>query len=152
VLVFGYGVRRVIKRRLTWPRTGYVAYPHSRKWWITLVASSLLAITIGVGFECLMGFARRHHAMSVPEITTLVLYILLYAFWVFLMNREHPWKWLVLFFMALGLLTLALIVPGDFHRFEQLMLLLVGFAWLMSGAGTLWSYIRRTKPASPETE
>ncbi len=151
-LGLGFWLRRVIKRHLTWPRTGYVAYPRNRRWWITLVASGFVAIIVVVGFECLMGFARRHDAMSLPQTGMLVLYIALYAFWVFRMNREHSWKWLVLLFMALGLLTITLIVPGDSRQFDQFMLLLVGLAWLISGAGTLFSYIRHTKPATPETE
>jgi hypothetical protein len=153
VLALGYWGRRAVKRRLTWPRTGYVAYPrNTKRWWTVMVAGCLGAVVCVIGFEYLTRFAWRHHVMSVPRIVVSVLYTVPYAFWVFRMNREHPWKWLVLFLMGLGLFTIALFVPGNLGHFGQFMLLLVGFAWFASGAGTLFSYIRHTKPAAPGAE
>jgi drug/metabolite transporter (DMT)-like permease len=75
-----------------------------------------------------------------------------YAFWIYRMERHHPWKWLVLLFMALGLLAIALIAPADFVGLWRPMLLFVGLTWLGSGGATLYLYIRHTQPPAPEAE
>lgn len=152
-LGLGYWARRTIKERITWPRTGYTAFPRGGKaWWTGIITACLVAFVFALGLAFLMGIARRHHAMSLPRIGMLVLWTVLYAFWVFRMSREHRWKWLVLLFMALGLLAIAFIIPGNFNELGRPMLLFVGLMWFGSGAGTLYSYIRHTKPVTPDTE
>jgi MFS family permease len=154
VLGFGYWVRRVIKKHITWPRTGYAAYPRrgGKSWWIGIVATFLIAAVIAAAGACLMGFARRHDAMSIPRMGMLASIIAVYAFWVFFMCKKDPWKWLVLIFMGLGLLAITLIVPGDFIWLSHPALLFVGLVWLGSGGATLYSYIRYTQPPAPEAE
>jgi hypothetical protein len=58
----------------------------------------------------------------------------------------------VLLFMILGGMTLGFIVPGDFGQWARPPVLFVALLWLGSGAGTLYSYVRHAKPATPETE
>ncbi len=154
VLGFGYWIRRVVKKHFTWPRTGYAAYPRrgGKSWWIGMVTVFLVAAVLGAGGVCLLMLARRHGEMSFLGIGMLVSFVAVYGFWVFRMGREHPWKWLVLLFMALGLLAIGLPVRGDYFQVGWQVALFVGLVWLGSGAGTLYSYIRHTKPATPEVE
>jgi hypothetical protein len=153
VLGLGFWVRRVIKKHITWPRTGYVAYPRDRKsWWTAIVAASIGAAGVAVGFAYLLLFARRHGAISFPRIFMLAALGAPYAFWVFYMSREHWWKWLVLLFMALGLVAITLIVPGGFNELGWPPILFVGLVWLGSGGATLFSYMQHTKPPAPEAE
>ena len=67
-------------------------------------------------------------------------------------SREHPWKWLVATAMALGLFTMALIVPSILMESWWLPMSFIGLAWLASGGTTLFLYIRHTQPPAPEAE
>ena len=162
-----YWTRRAIKRCITWPRTGYAAYPRGGKsWWVTTVIARLIALIVVVGLAFLIGIARRHHAMSMSNLSwnlspktwnprvvlLIVISVTTYAIWAFRMGGGHWWKWLVLLFMILGVITLALMVPGDFGHWERPPVLFIALLWLGSGAGTLYSYVRHTKPTTPETE
>jgi membrane-bound ClpP family serine protease len=68
------------------------------------------------------------------------------------MGKGNPWKWLVLLFMALGLLVIDLLVPGDFEELFRPVALFVGLTWLGSGAATLCLYIRHTQAPVLETQ
>lgn len=151
VLALGYWGGQAIKKHITWPRTGYVAYRRDGKsWWTAVVATFVVSVVVGAGFTCLVILARRHDSISLPRMFMLVTWVPGYAFWIYHMGREHPWKWLVLLFMALGLLVIDLIVPGDVVELFRPVSLLVGLTWLGSGVATLYSYIRHTQPPAPE--
>ena len=146
-------VAKAIKKRITWPRTGYVAYPRDRKsWWKLILIVSVVSAVIAAGIGCLMRFDRRHDWISLGWMGNVFIYAAGYAFWVFYMGQKHWWKWLVLLFMALGLLAIALIAPADFVGLWRPMLLFVGLTWLASGVATLYLYIRHTKPPTPAAE
>ncbi|MGO8836817.1 MAG: hypothetical protein ACLQAH_16940 [Limisphaerales bacterium] len=154
VFGFGFWIRRVIKNHFTWPRTGYAAYPRvgGRSWWIGIVVVLVVSAVLAVGFACLLLFARRHDAINLPRMGMLVALAAVYPLWVFRMGRENPWKWLIVIFMALGLVAIALIVPGDVDALFRPVALFVGLVWLASGGATLYSYIRHTQPPAPEAE
>jgi drug/metabolite transporter (DMT)-like permease len=140
---------KAIKKYITWPRTGYVAYRRDRKSrWIVIVAAAAFA----TGCVCLMEFTRRHDWISLQRMCYLALWVPVYALWIYRMERHHPWKWLVLFFMALGLLAIGLIGPGDIVGLGRPVGLFLGLTWLGSGAATLYLYIRHTQPPAPEIE
>ena len=144
---------KAIKKRITWPRTGYVAYRIGGKsWWTTMVAVTALVTIFAAGVGCLMRFDRRHDWMNLVWMGIVALCVVAYALWIYRFSREHSWKWLVLLLMALGLLAIALIAPADFVGLWRPMLLFVGLAWIGSGAATLYLYIRHTEPPAPETE
>lgn len=137
-----------IKQHITWPRTGYVAYRRGGKLsWIAFASGA----AIGVGFTCLELFARRHDAMSPPRTAYLAIMPAAYAYSI-CRYREHPWKWLVVLFMALGLLVITLTVPGDAAALVRPVMLFVGLTCLGSGGVTLYLYIQHTQPPAPETE
>jgi len=141
-----WGVK-AIKQRFTWPRTGYVACRCSGlRWWTVLIAG----VALGAGFGYLMVLARRSHALSLERAVWMVVLLAAYAFFVLRWSREHTWKWLVLIFMALGLLGIALVVPGGAVESFPPAALFLGLAWLGSGLGTLYLYIHHTQLPAPE--
>lgn len=81
VLGPGYLLRRVIKKHITWPRTGYVAghslwrlmlaprlagreaapgVPTRKGLWYTMLALGFVAAIVAAGLACLVAFERRH--------------------------------------------------------------------------------------------
>lgn len=154
VLALGYWVRHLIKKRITWPRTGYVAlWPRTRSdegKYGRLFIILLCAIVAGA-----LGYLVARNLHAVPNLFRagyLTIWALTYAFWVFFMERQHPWKWLVLLIMALGLLLLGLRVPGGLFHLFWVVCLFVGLMWIMSGGVTLFSYLRHTQPPVGEVE
>lgn len=176
VLGLGYLVQRVIKKHITWPRTGYVAHhsiwrliltprsagvdagfgmPTRKGCWGAMLAFVLVTAVVSAGFAVVMVFEmRQQHGPLVLllRVAYLVFWVPLYAFWVFRMGREQRWKWLVLFFMALGLTAIGLIVPGSIVELSRWVMLFVGLMWILSGGITLSLYLRHTHPAVQVTE
>jgi uncharacterized membrane protein YhaH (DUF805 family) len=134
-----WGVK-AIKKHFTWPRTGYVAYRRSGwPWWKVIVATLAASAVFGAATACLMVLARRFHALSLERAVYLAVLLAAYAFFVFHWSRQQAWKWLVLIFMALGLLSIALVVPGGAVESFRPVALFLGLVWLGSGAATLYS-------------
>lgn len=141
IMAFQYWAVKAIKKHITWPRTGYVAYCRSgRPWWKAIVATFVGSAIIGAGAVCLVVLARRFHAISLARAGYLAVLLATYAFFVFRWSREHKWKWLVVIFMALGLLAIALVVPGDVVESFPPVALFLGLVWL-GWRATLYSYI-----------
>jgi drug/metabolite transporter (DMT)-like permease len=159
VLALGYWGSRVIKKRLTWPRTGYVApgaggadAQAKRNRWAAMVALAIFSVVVGAGMVCLLVLARRHQAVSVARVGYLAFWVPLYAFWIWRMGGANRWKWLGLVVMALGLFVLGVFGPGDFIELVRRVMLFVGLVWFGSGAITLCLYLRHTQPPAPEAE
>jgi MFS family permease len=172
VLGAGYWLRRVIKQRITFPRTGYVA-GHSlwrmmfaprtdknevapgtatrRAFWVAILSLTIVTAVVAAGFGYIMA-RQLHGALGFARVSYLAFWVPIYAFWVFRMGREHLWKWLVLLFMALGLVAIGLIVPGGFVELSRWVTLFVGLMWFVSGGATLYSYLRHTHPPASVTE
>ncbi len=174
----GYWVRSVIKRRITFPRTGYVAghswwplipaakpagtevapgVPTGKALWQTVLAFGLLAAVSAAGLVCLVAFERRHLGammwlVEVGYVGYLTFWVLGYAFWIWRMGQDHRWKWLVLLLMALGLVVIGLTGSGDFTEVARPVTLFVGVVWLVSGSATLVSYLRHTRPPTAEVQ
>lgn len=152
-VVLAYWARRAIKRRITWPRTGYVAYRRSGKVWWGKLAIACLNVLAFVTVVTLL--IRRGHVMSAwnlspktwnPRVVLLVVIsTVAYGIWIPRGGGEHRWKWLVLILMILGIITFALLVPGDFGQWARPPILFIAFLWLCSAVGTLYSYIHHTK-------
>jgi len=162
VLALGYWGSKAIKKHLTWPRTGYVAYGAGgteaqvkRNRWATMGALAVLSAVMAAGLVGLVVLARRHHAVSaasVARVGYLAFWVPLYAFWVWRMGGENRWKWVGLLFLALGLLVIGLLGPDDVIALVRPVMLFVGLVWFGSGAITLCLYIRHTQPPAPEAE
>jgi hypothetical protein len=155
VLALGYWGVRAIKKHLTWPRTGYVAYgvgglpgKAKRAYWAGRVSVFVLSVVIAAGLGGVVAFERKHHgamgSAGVGYVLYLAFWVPLYAFWIRRMGKQHPWKWLMLLLMALGLLVIGLLGPGDVTQVARPVMSFVGLVWFISGAATLASYLRRT--------
>ena len=174
-LVLGpcYLIRWIIKRRITFPRTGYVALGmgahHTgagggdlrakvkKSYWALFIVVGGIAAAVAVGVACLVAFQIRHVGsmgwlVGVGNVFYLGFWVLIYAFWIWRMGTEYRWKWLMLLFMALGLLAFGIWGPGNYIEVARPVMLFVGAVWVISGLATLYSYLRHTKPTSPETE
>ena len=169
----GYLIRWAIKRRITFPRTGYVALgvgPHytsagggdlrakvKKSYWALMVISGGIAAAVAVGVVYLVAIQIRHVSsmmwlVGVGYVGYLGLWVLLYAFWIWRMGRERRWKWLMLLVMALGMLVIGIFGPGNYIEVARPVMLFVGAVWVFSGLATFCSYLRHTKPTTPETE
>jgi hypothetical protein len=174
-LVLGpcYLIRWAIKRRITFPRTGYVALGvgthHTgaggddfsakvkKSYWAVIVVSGGIAAAVAAGLACLVAIQKRHLGammwlVGVGYVGYLGFWVLVYAFWIWRMGREHRWKWLMLLVMALGLLVIGIFGPGNYIEVARPVMLFVGAVWVFSGLATFWSYLRHTKPTTSETE
>lgn len=159
---FHFGTK-AIKQRITYPRTGFVAYRKSDRMWramiiafgVSCVASSGLAVA-----------ARRH--WDGPALGALF-GLFLAAAYAFGFARTVPWKWVVAAAMAAGSLAAVLLpasviaaVGGDpratypastgFAGTYLLSLLLYGGLLLISGGTSFWLYLRHTQPPALEGE
>jgi hypothetical protein len=90
--------------------------------------------------------------MNLFRIGYWTLFVVAYAFWVFRTSREHTWKWFMLLFMAPGLLAIVLMIPGNFFQQWWVVASFIGLVFFVSGAGTLCSYIRHTRPVTRGAE
>lgn len=141
VSLLGFPLRRFIKKRWTWRRTGYVAYRRDARWWVVLAVSSLVAAAIPL----VVVLVKRHAGVTPSQAGQWAVVPAGYAFLIFFRSREHLWKWLLFLIMVAGLLALGLPVHGDYERVGWQLLLFLGLVWIGSGAGTLFSYIRHTQ-------
>ncbi|MGO8765246.1 MAG: hypothetical protein ACLQSR_08955 [Limisphaerales bacterium] len=178
VLAPGFWLRNVIKKRITFPRTGYVAgHSHWRQMFapeppgaeaapgvptrwamcLTMLAIVLVGAIVGGAFVCLLVFEKRHlNSMMWLANARCVVYptilLAVYAFFIWQMGREHRWKWLMLLLMAVGFLVIGLLGPGDIMDAARPVMLFVGVMWIISGLGTLFLYLRRTHPPVAEAQ
>jgi hypothetical protein len=154
-----YWIRRMIKRHITWPRTGYVAYRRGKSWWlkITLIIINALVFVVMVAF-----LIKRGHVMSMwnlspktwnPRVVLLVaISIIAYLFQFSRRNNGHRWKWSILFLMILGVIIFVFLAPRDFGQWARPPVLLIAFLWLCSSIGTFYSYVHNTKPVALKSE
>ena len=140
---------KAIKKHITWPRTGYVAYRVGGKSWWTIIAA---AAVLATGVHCLMRFDRWHDWRSLSWMGNVVVFAVGYGYWIRRFSREHSWKWFVLLFMVLGLFAIALIAPAGFKGLWRPMFAFVCLTWIGSGAATLYLYIQHAQQPAPEAE
>jgi len=166
-------LRRISKRRFTFPRTGYVAlgmgahhnakgtthgrtrFKRSRR--IAIVAIMGSSIRFGVAMVCLIGFGARH-LEAIPclpilcDVAYLGMWVLGYGFLIARIGGPHRWKWFLLLFMAVGLILIGILHTGSVLAMSRPVSLFVGLIWVTSGIGTFFSYLRHTHPPAAEIE
>jgi hypothetical protein len=147
----GWWGRKAIKKYITYPRTGYIAYNWGAKRSIVSMAVFVVVYAaVSAAFEFLFS-AIRHNEVSLPRLSTLILFGASYVIAPF-MSKGHPWKWFLALFMTLGLVAISNSVPGGVLDLFRPTMLLVGLTWVASGGITLYLYIRRTHPPAVEPE
>ena len=159
VLGLGWLLQKVIKRTVTWPRTGYVTFPSGgavlggRIIW-PAVLGALIAAAVALVFIPLALLGKTHHlTMSLTRLLYGALFVIPYAFFVYKMCAGQRWKLFIVAFMALGLIVLSLTVPrGLFDSFCPWVELFVGVTWVISGGTSLVFYVRHNPRPAPQAE
>ena len=162
--------RWAIKKFITEPRTGYVAFRRGKTFWIIMVVTGVVAVGVSLGLSRLMRPEIIHMAQSqanhsgatspdtlshtgkimlaVLIVSNTILYLMLNAVSI----REHRWKWLLLILIVLGPAGICYFVPGNFIELSRPVTLFLGLAGLISGGVTLRSFLRHHQPPAPEAE
>lgn len=141
LILLGWLGIRLIKRRVTWPRTGYMV---SRG----LARTRMTAFLGGAAAVVALYMAFRFRLITdIPRLVAPVVFVLLYGAWVFRFGHGHRWKPFVPLVMAAELAVIALAAPA---RLGALWPCFFGLTWLASGLITLYLYIRHTHPPAPE--
>ena len=158
MLGLGFLLQKSIKRNLTFPRTGYVAFPQNKKLlaagmlWVG-VLGAVIAVLFAIIFIPLALIGRTHHlTMNITRILYAALLILPYGFWLCRMGKGQPWKWFIFGFMVIALAAVVVMVPGGVFETWCWVALLAGVSWIFSGGTTLISYLRHNKGQVPEAE
>jgi hypothetical protein len=148
----GWWGTKAIKKYITFPRTGYVAYNWAAKCSVvTMVVAGVAGAVVSAALVFAVFYGLRHNAVSPLRIGFLILYGAPYVVFAF-MSRDHPWKWFVALFMALGLAAIAFTIPGSLPEQFRPIALFLGLTWLASGGITLYLYMRRTQPPAQDAE
>ncbi len=166
--------RWAIKRYVTWPRTGYVAFQRSGAFWVSMVVTAVVAVVISVALVHLMrpemtnavkAQVQAQWQPSAPaEPGTLSpmakvlllglgpLYALLYLMLNAVSIREHRWKWLLVVLLVLGSLAIGWWVPGNYFERSRPLILFLGLVCFISGGVTLISFLRHHPVPPVEAE
>jgi hypothetical protein len=144
--VIAYCSTHVLKKRITYPRTGYVRLQSSgKKAWMGAIA----------GFAVAFGLVLflRSAAETPMVLVTSAIWAFLYAYITRLARLEFAWRWIVTLAMIVGPVCVSLL-PSESLPAGRLRLGngLVGLLFLVSGAVTFALYMRRTHPPQEVTE
>jgi hypothetical protein len=146
-------VTRGIKRRITYPRTGYAALPGVRSSIPAVVGAAILAAAVAAGLFFLVRTGARHHAVMLPRVAGVMVFCATYGFFAWRLSREHTWKLPLAGLLTAGLLAFAFLRPADTNNgFYRPAMMAVALTWFLSGGITLWLYMRRTEPAGPDAQ
>jgi hypothetical protein len=129
----------LLKERITYPRTGYVAYrqPHGAKRLATGILTAALALGLALTVVLL---ARQVSANWIPLITAgLMALVFIYLGWRFDLLRLYI---LAAFTFLVGLVAAWLNLPDLLS--SAFFFGFLGLAWMGSGVFTLLSYLRHT--------
>ncbi len=143
---------RAIKRKITYRRTGYVAYVPKKTARIRNMAAAALLVALtsaGLALAIRMGWKRG--ALGALYLACPAWAIAIASAYAYQLARRERWRWLIALPMAIGsALVPALGLP--WWDTLQVTFGIVGVCLLLSGIITLVLYIRRTHAPEPEAE
>lgn len=133
------------KERLTYPRTGYVAYkqPKGSRRLLVIFSTVVLAASMAILVSLAQSFLSINWLPIVAS--SMIALFTLYLAYRFSLRRFYA---LAAVAFLLGLVTARLALPTTFDSGFYFSAL--GLAWILSGALTLVSYLRSTRPATEE--
>jgi hypothetical protein len=99
-LIYG---RKVLKRLITYRRTGFVSYRKPRFWWLFLIG--FLAAGVAGGLTLLV---VRKQGMNSTSLATIGIGLLMSAVYAYGIARASHWKWVVAVFLAISAIVIAL--------------------------------------------
>lgn len=145
----GYFGPKLIKKYITYPRTGYVAYRRVKGFsWVRVA----LGAAIADGIAGVIVLALRHHATTPLRLGMAGACVAAYGVVGVIFARAQPWKWLVYGPLALGLVAMFLATDWSVADAAHRALLLASLTYVVSGAATLLLYLSRTLPPAAERE
>jgi hypothetical protein len=151
-LILHYGPK-AIKKRITYPRTGFVQYRSRDSRWRPAIHGAVAgAVTVGLAIAL-----RRHWNLTTPASLFGLLFAATYAYH---FARNVRWKWAVAGVVALGSVAVAMLPPDLVgapanHSWQGafiLTMMLYGAVLLISGGISFWLYLRRTEAPAPEAQ
>jgi hypothetical protein len=155
-LILHYGPK-AIKKRITYPRTGFVEYPKRDTLWRPMILGAVVSAALSAG---LMVGLRRHWNMTTPAALIGLLFAASYAYGIARIGMAR-WKWAVVCVVALGSVAIA-VLPADVvgalagHSSVRgaflLTFMLYGAVLLVSGGISFWLYLRHTEAPAPEAQ
>jgi hypothetical protein len=147
----GWGVK-IIKRRITYRRTGYVLPLRDKKAVaLGLVYAFVLSASAAAALGLLLRFGTRHNSVSLPRLLMLSVGVATYVFFTRVTTPEQQCK---MWFAALmALVAVAASFSGwTMEIFNPATMAAFGVIWIASGLITLRLFIRRTQPVVQEDE
>lgn len=141
----GGKIVRMLKERITYPRTGYVTYPpkqYRKRRWATGAILALVFAAVVVSLETVFKIGQNNLPVIVGVMIGLSIAILGYRF------RLNRFYLLAGYTFLLGILT-SLLPLKDLDQ-NAFMLAFFGLGWIVSGAYTLIHYLKTTQPAGEE--
>jgi len=134
---------RAVKQRLTYPRTGYVSYPHTRP--VRKVLAGIIGGLVSMGLVLLL--ARRPEWLTaLPALQGGVVALV----WFVLSYRIGAWRLTAVGLLALGAGLIASFAGLTTSIGAALVFGTAGWASLVSGALVLAHYLRTTAPPAAE--
>jgi len=103
-LIIQYGTK-AIKKRVTYPRTGFVEYRKRDVVWISMILGALFSALFAIGFYM---FIRKHWD---PTMAVCLVGLGLAGGYGFRVARMASWKWLVVILMTATSIILAFLPP-----------------------------------------
>jgi hypothetical protein len=165
IAMIHFGIK-VIKKYITYPRTGFVAYRTRNIIWTAIIASVVSALSVAG----LVLAVRSHRHIAMPVFFIGLFFAAGYAFGIARsggVNALFRWKWVVVLAQVTGSLMIALLpedltaslsggssLPAWFSASSTgaflLWLMLYGTLLLISGAISFWLYLRHTQAPAKE--
>jgi len=141
LLALVFLAQAMIKKRITYPRTGYLKHRHSR---VKSVVAIVSAAMLGAICAVLISNFWKHseHRQDLQLLLSGLIWCLLYAY---ATKMDQTWRWIVAVAMTFGPLGTDRIMSGDPGQWVSF--IVIGICWLISGTITFWLYLRRTRPA-----
>jgi hypothetical protein len=126
-----------VKSRITFRRTGYVKYRHSR-------VQTALAVVVAAILAAFISYFLKHSPRG-ENLQLLLGSLSMCVLYAYGTKMDQAWRWIVVIAMVLAPLATRSIVSSD--PGQWLSTGIIGICWLVSGLVTFWLYLRRTRPA-----